>query len=120
MRGKQAFLFASILLSFTCFLFLHNISAHAPSTEETEMEQGEKEDGIKIIQQHEFDITKDPALGFIPKYRLIQANVRLLKQRKARENSTSQTQGFNWIERGPYADVVGADNVNTRSGAPAP
>ena len=90
MRGKQAFLFASILFSFTCFLFLHNISAHAPSTEETEMEQGEKEDGIKIIQQHEFDITKDPALGFIPKYRLIQANVRLLKQRKARESNLTK------------------------------
>jgi len=92
---------------------------HVPPTEEADMEQGEKEDGIKIIQQHEFDITKDPSLGFVPKYRLIQANVRLLMQRKARENSTSQTQGFTWIERGPYADVVGADNVNTRPGAPA-
>jgi photosystem II stability/assembly factor-like uncharacterized protein len=120
MRGKPAFLFASILLSFNCFLFLNNFSVHLPLTEEAEMEQGEKEDGIKIIQQHEFDITKDPALGFVPNYRLIQANVRLLMQRKARENSTSQTQGFNWIERGPYADIVGADNVNTRSGAPAP
>lgn len=86
----------------------------APGTGSFE-EKGEKEeqDGIRQIQEHEFRITRDPALGFVPQYRLIQAGEELLNQRQAR---TAQLTGLTWFERGSYTDVVGPSNGNGRPG----
>ena len=113
-----------LLISGLFFLMLTFFSLHYlpsfTSKEQFENEEAEEQDGIKIIQQHEFDITKDPALGYVPKYRLIQATDQLLRQRAARENSTNQVQGFTWIERGPYTDAVGPSNGNGRPGSPTP
>ena len=63
----------------------------------------ENQAGISRRLQHEIDMTKDPALGYVPKGRLVQAyEVRnqLLKQ----NNTTSL---MSWVERGPDSDAVG-------------
>ena len=120
--GRRPLIFLISVLFFSSLLFFTQqyYSTTIFSTKESENEEAEEQDGIKIIQQHEFEITKDPRLGYVPKYRLIQATDHLLKQRKARENSTNQIQGFAWVERGPYTDAVGPSNANSRPGSPTP
>jgi len=100
----------------------------------------ENQAGISRRLQHEIDITKDPKLGYVPKARLVDAYK--YKKDKIKENqskkkdqtdpatTTSGTTttttsgatvmvaatGFNWVERGPFKDVVGPSNGNTRPG----
>ena len=100
----------------------------------------ENQAGISRRIQHEIDITKDPQLGYVPKAKLVDAYK--FKKEKIKENqgkkkdksspgatttgSTSGTTtttaaigtaiGFNWQERGPFKDVVGGSNGNTRPG----
>ncbi|HET9824622.1 MAG TPA: sialidase family protein, partial [Chitinophagaceae bacterium] len=76
----------------------------------------EREDGILLSQQQEFEMTKDVILGHIPKYRLINAYENLIRQRQMRTNSTSSVEALTWMERGSYSDVVGPDNGNGRPG----
>lgn len=58
-------------------------------------------------------MTKDPALGYVPKGRLFDAyNSR--QQKIQSSNNLAPT--FTWTERGPYSDVVGPSNGNTRPG----
>ena len=75
----------------------------------------EKENGKGIAARFalELNMTKDPVLGYVPKGRLVEA----YNQRKFRlENNANRATLFNWIERGPNSDVVGASNGNTRPG----
>ncbi len=81
---------------------------------EKEGEDGEEnEDGIRLAQEMEFEMTKDISLGYVPKYRLIQAIEEL---RIARLNGTysSRLDALTWTERGPNTDVIGPSNGNTR------
>lgn len=75
----------------------------------------ENQTGISRRLQHEIDATKDPALGYVPKSRLVQA----YQVRQARLNQLAQTNRaplFSWLERGPNSDAVGPSNGNTRPG----
>ena len=75
--------------------------------------QKEEASGISARLEHEINMTKDPALGYVPKGRLFEAyNNR--QQRIQNMNSLAPT--FTWTERGPYSDVVGPSNGNTRPG----
>lgn len=71
-------------------------------------------DEAAASQQLEIEKTKDPALGYVPKERLMSAfqYAELSKQIAMRSRSTVAT----WVERGPTADVVGGSNDNTRNG----
>ncbi len=74
----------------------------------------------------DYDKTKDPLTGDIPKDRLKNAKdkAKTVKQNKKASNSflANRTTSFfdkstflNWTERGPYADAVGTSNGNTRA-----
>ncbi len=70
--------------------------------------------GISQRLQYEIDITKDPALGYVPKDRLVNA----YRQRKEMVdiiNDSRAASMFVWTERGPYSDAVGSSNGNTRA-----
>ena len=82
---------------------------------EEEDETGE--DGIAQAQQMEFELTKDVSLGYIPKYRLVNAYQKLMANRKLRPNSPANVSALSWTERGPNSDAVGPSNGNTRAGS---
>jgi hypothetical protein len=71
--------------------------------------------GISSRLQYEIDITKDPALGYVPKDRLVNAYV-VRKGLVDQIKSTRAVMPINWVERGPYSDAVGPSNGNTRPG----
>jgi photosystem II stability/assembly factor-like uncharacterized protein len=91
----------------------NGIQAYLINHEEEEMEN-EKEDGIFETQKQEFEMTKDPALGYIPKMRLQAAYETIMKRRK--NQKISSVNSLSWVERGPYTDVTGPSNGNTRQG----
>jgi len=84
--------------------------------EEDESEEGESDmyDEAAAAQQFEFERTKDPRLGYVPKERLAAAfqYAEQSKQLAMRFRTTVAS----WVERGPTADVVGSGNGNTRDG----
>ena len=71
-------------------------------------------DGPDKAAQFEFERTKDPATGKVPRERYLIA----LKKTIESKNSTVGTEslfGSTWMERGPTSDVVGPSNGNTRA-----
>ena len=72
----------------------------------------DEEDGIKEVQEMEFQLTRDISLNYIPKDRLIKAINELYISRK--NNSAYRENALSWTERGPYLDYAGAGG-NTRS-----
>ncbi len=83
----------------------------------TEVQPGEseKQDGILESQKMEFEITKDVALGYVPKDRLIAAYEKMVYDRKNSPNSPSSVLALTWAERGPNTDVIDPfSNGNTR------
>lgn len=114
MKKLLLFLLPALLAILFLSVFLQN-GIFLPRYSEKDNEK-EREDGILLSQQQEFEMTKDLALGAIPKYRLINAYENSLVQRQMRTNSTSSVEALSWMERGSYADVVGPDNSNGRPG----
>ena len=100
MRQKIALLCALLATTFSClFAQVEQVQENGP--------------GISRRLQHEINMTKDPALGYVPKYRLIQA----YDQRQLQLQSVAgRAPLFSWTERGPNSDAVGASNGNTRPG----
>ncbi len=96
------------VICFTLLFFLFSISSFA----QVELVQ-ETGPGISRRLQHEIDMTKDPALGIVPQYRLVDAY-------REKKNRLAQLQNraplFTWTERGPNSDAVGPSNGNTRPG----
>ena len=74
----------------------------------------EKQDGIREAQEMEFEMTKDIALGYVPKERLIAAYEKMVDDRKNSPNGPSSTLALTWAERGPNTDAIGPSNGNTR------
>ncbi len=95
---KQFFLLSVLLITIST-----NVLAQLPA---------QKEEGTGISARLELEInnTKDPALGYVPKGRLIAA----YEQKKL--HLASRATAFTWIERGPNSDAVGTSNGNTRPG----
>lgn len=61
-----------------------------------------KKDRIDLAMRHEFDMTRDPSLGHIPKERLKEARkVRDGILNRNNTKSASVISGVNWTERGP-------------------
>ena len=77
-------------------------------------EEEENEDGIREAQEMEFEMTRDPKLGYIPANRLIKAFDDISRERKAGRYFPGRTNALSWIERGPNTNVIGPSNGNTR------
>ena len=95
---------ALALLAGFSFLILKPNSRHFRHPENEK--ETEREDGILMTQQQEFEITKDVSLGYIPKYRLVNAYENSLLQKQMRTNSTSGVEVLSWSERGSYWEGV--------------
>jgi trimeric autotransporter adhesin len=79
-----------------------------PKVKGEALREGEKQDGILESQRMEFERTKDVALGYVPKFRLIEAQETLLQQRRANPlASFLGVSGFTWTERGSNSDEPG-------------
>ena len=96
-----------------------NITAQKSTVDPVKIGEDEneaEEDGILQAQQMEFELTKDVSLGYIPKFRLVNAYENLMRQRKLSPNTPSGIAALSWTERGPNSDAVGPSNGNTRAG----
>ena len=105
--------FLVIILAASVTLF--SCSRHQKNTvKNTEENENDMYDQAAAAEQFEFERTKDPALGYVPKERLFSAYqyTEFSKQLAMRSRTTSAS----WVERGPTADVVGTGNGNTRDG----
>jgi hypothetical protein len=100
------------VLFFSCLM----LNRPAFNRHKSENENEEREDGILLTQQQEFEKTKDITLGYIPKYRLINAYQNFTQQRQMRTDFTTSVEALTWSERGSYADAVGPSNGNGRPG----
>lgn len=103
------------LLIFTATLILFSCNSHHELSKNIIGEnENDMYDEAAAAQKFEFERTKDPALGYVPKERLLAAY-------EAAENSKriamrSRITSGTWIERGPTGDVVGVTNGNKRYG----
>jgi hypothetical protein len=104
-----ALFFVLILLFYSC-----NTKHQIVSDSKFQKEENDMYDGAAAAEQFEFERTKDPALGYVPKDRLLEAYqyTEFSKQLAMRSRTTTAT----WVERGPTADSVGTGNGNTRDG----
>ena len=82
------------------------------SAQVIEESEEEDEDGIREAQEMEFEMTRDPKLGYIPVSRLVNAYDKISKERIA--GRYARISALNWIERGPNTNVLGPSNGNFR------
>ena len=83
-------------------------------------EENDMYDGAGVAAKFEFNRTKDPATGKVPRERLIAAlNNTVLLERSLQAKNNPQAKlslpALSWTERGPYTDLVGSSNGNTRA-----
>lgn len=83
---------------------------------EEEGEENEEYDGPDIAALFEFNRTKDPSTGKVPRERILPAieQTQLSKNLVAKRN-TNLNKITGWVERGPISDVPGPSNGNTRA-----
>ena len=77
-----------------------------------ETEKKENEDGAYESLMMEYEMTRDPKLGYVPRHRLVRAYEDLMIER--RSGKASRISALSWTERGPFTDVVGPSNGNSR------
>ena len=100
----------------TAFIFIAcNNNQKNFTKENSDSEEKEMYDRAAEAQRFEFERTKDPVLGYVPKERLLAAYE--YTERSKQIALRSRTTVASWIERGPTADIVGTANGNTRDGA---
>jgi trimeric autotransporter adhesin len=109
------------LLPFLLSIFLAACSNNrfqtdvAADEEMTQMaSEVENEDGIKEAQEMEFEMTRDPKLGYIPASRLVRAYEDITRERRAGRYFPGRTNALSWVERGPNSNSIGPSNGNTR------
>jgi trimeric autotransporter adhesin len=119
---KQLLLFTALLSTlffYQCTLNRNQREGAATVVANTyDNNTAEKEDGIREAQEMEFEKTKDIALGYVPKERLINAYENMMQMRKngatTSPGTTAGTAALTWAERGPNTDIIGSSNGNTR------
>lgn len=111
-----------LLLPITIFFLLYSLTTIAQNAnKQTGDNPGERD-------RQAAEKEKDPALGYVPYHRLMNAieHTEQLKaaqrQKQAARNNSSnvanaQSTPLNWVERGPIYDSVGPSNGNTRGGS---
>jgi photosystem II stability/assembly factor-like uncharacterized protein len=118
----------SVLLLLAAALFVGSIFIFMQSTfslNNTELARGENEheeegeeeyENLEDRYRQEFEMQKDPALGYIPTDGLVRASEETRKMKSMLSTSRIQ-QSLTWEERGPIYDLVGPSNGNGRGGA---
>ncbi|MCX6315182.1 MAG: T9SS type A sorting domain-containing protein [Sphingobacteriales bacterium] len=110
MNIKKSFsIFSLIILILSLIFFEGCLKKINPVVDNAEMY-----DGPDQAMQFEFDRTKDPATGKVPRERLIHA-LQYTDSLKAILPMQFIAGYGNWAERGPVSDVVGPSNGNTRA-----
>lgn len=95
-------------------------SCDSKKSETAEMEFEEEEhdmyDGPGMAAEFEYERTKDPSTGLVPRERLLIALEKTKFSQKQRlEGRSSSLIQLQWAERGPYSDAVGPSNGNVRA-----
>ncbi len=72
-------------------------------------------DGPELAVRMEFERTKDPATGRVPRERLVVALEQTRQSKLAAMNSPRSTSVLSWTERGSNSDATGPSNGNTRA-----
>jgi len=103
-------IFYCICLTSSCTTGKNKYKSDDPLIQSADHE--EKEDGIRESQEMEFQLTKDPKRGYVPKQRLIAAYEKLAAER--RQGLPFRLNALSWTERGPYTDAIGSSNGNFR------
>ena len=112
--GKNWYMINSITIIFLgCLIMLFNGSCHLNSNE-NKGKDNEMYDGPELAAQQEFEMTKDPATGKVPRERLLDA---IQKTADLKQFTTQSIGGLSWIERGPNSDVNGPFGNSRPTGA---
>ncbi len=78
-------------------------------------EKKEKYDGPEMIARMDYERTKDPATGLVPRDQLLVAMDKTRLSKLDMQNSANRVNALTWVERGPNSDVPGPSNGNTRA-----
>jgi len=92
--------------------FLFFLGACVQMNEDNEKKENDMYDGPDKAAEYEYNITKDPATGKVPREKLLAAVDRTMT---AQTESSSLISALTWTERGPNSDVPGPSNGNTRA-----
>ena len=105
---KRSMVISAIVLQ----LFVIASCNHSSKPQKESDEENEKYDGPAERMRQEFEATKDPRLGRVPRERYMTA---LQKTVDSRLSGVMAVSAYgSWTERGPNSDVVGPSNGNTR------
>ena len=96
------------------FIFLSGCMQMNPS-HKTEHGEDEMYDGPDKAAEFEFQRTKDPATGTVPRERYLTALQKTIESKNSLANSPSSITALTWVERGPNSDATGPSNGNTRA-----
>ncbi|HMO32624.1 MAG TPA: T9SS type A sorting domain-containing protein [Lacibacter sp.] len=110
-------LFVILLFAFTqCNQPVSDPHADAPVlifNEEEHDDDDEWTGGAYESLMMDYELTKDPKLGYVPAERLVLAYDKILKERRSGRYARLAS-ALNWQERGPTTNTVGPSNGNVR------
>ncbi len=94
----------------------HRLTATVSEGIEAENEEeNDKYDGAAEAAAFEFKMTRNPFTNEIPRMALMEAIEATEQNKNIAPTSESSLPPPTWTERGPYSDVVGSSNGNTRA-----
>jgi trimeric autotransporter adhesin len=96
-------------------LLIASCSHQNQQNEIFENEENDKYDGPEMIASMEFERTKDPATGKVPREQLVVAMEQTELSKANYLNRAAGITALSWIERGPNSDAPGVSNGNTRA-----
>lgn len=108
--------YLSIAIAVSIYLLLS--SGCKPINPMAQKEDHDKYDGPDKAMQFEFNRTKDPATGRVPRERYLTAMQQTIDNRlqtASLTNSPNSITSLSWTERGPNSDAVGSSNGNPRA-----
>jgi hypothetical protein len=110
---KQLFIKRTMVFCCNCIAVIVIAGCnHSSKPQMEDDEENEKYDGPAERMRQEFEATKDPRLGRVPRERYMTA---LQKTVDSRLSGVMGVSAYgSWTERGPNSDVVGPSNGNTR------
>jgi hypothetical protein len=120
---RKLFIPLSIFVVTSCLMFssCQQASRHNLKIEDVNKSDEDEEEGYDEAERRdelEFEKIKDPALGYVPMQRMMQAVEFTNSQRAmaAQRGQSILSSPLTWTERGPNYDLVGPDNGNGRAG----